>query len=196
MGASLAVMRDGNSRVASPRALLVLTACVIGAALCAAAVTSGSAQAATGRKTLTIYSVATLAQFINHQDDRIRALGNNPFKGDTSKLVVAKQTGTGPFAGDDTLYSFNLYSSANLKTQTGTAVYTCHYNFDKHALCTAYYLMHGSTLLASGPVDFKGTSFTLALTGGTKNYVGANGEVAMSPLPKNVQRLDFILLGR
>jgi hypothetical protein len=186
---------SGKSRVVSPRGLLVLTACIIAAALFAVGVTSGSAAAATGQKQLTIYSVATLAQFINHQDDRQRALGNNPFNKDTAKLVVSAQSGSGPFAGDDTVYSFTLYTGANLKKEAGTAVYTCHYNFAKHALCTAYYQLHGGTLLASGPVDFKGTTFTLALTGGTTKYVGSNGEVAMSPVSKNIQRLDFVLLG-
>jgi hypothetical protein len=182
-----------KSRAVSPRGWLVLTA-IIGAALFAAWATSGSAGAATGQKKLTIYSVATLAQFINHQDDRQRALGNNPFSGDLTKLV-SPQSGNGPFAGDDTVYSFNLYTGVNLKKEAGSAVYTCHYNFAKHALCTAYYLLHGGTLLASGPVDFRGTTFTLALTGGTTKFLGSNGEVAMSPVSRNIQRLDFVLLG-
>jgi hypothetical protein len=185
---------SGNSRMFSPTALLVLTACVIGTALLAASVASASTKAAAGQKKLTIYSVATIAQFINHQDDRQRALGNNPFNADTSKLVD-KEKGTGPFAGDDTLYSFTLYTSENLKTKAGSAVYTCHYNFTKHALCTAYFVINGGTLLAAGPVDFNSTHFTLALTGGTTKYIGANGQVAMSPVTKNEQRLEFVLLG-
>jgi hypothetical protein len=184
----------GNSRGVSSIALLALTACIAGAALGAAGVASGSTRAAAGQQKLTVYSVATLAQFINHQDDRQRAVTNNPFNADTSKLVD-KEKGKGPFAGDDTLYSFTLYASADKKKKIGSAVYTCHYNFTRHALCTAYYELNGGTLLASGPVDFNSTHFTLALTGGTSKYLGQNGEVAMTPISDNVQRLAFVLLG-
>jgi len=163
--------------------------------LIAAGVTPGVAKAVTIKKTITVYSVATLAQFINHQDDRQRALGNNPFPTDTKAALNKKETGNGPFAGDDTLYSFNLFNDVQKTKQTGTAVYTCHYNFTRHALCTAYFTMNGGVILAAGPVDFNSTRFTLALTGGTKTYVGQNGQVAMSPVNQNEQMLKFELLG-
>src|SRR6202030_3648470 len=128
--------------------MLALGAVVLGLVLFAAGGTSGSANAATGKMTsLTIYSVATLAQFINHQDDRQRALGNNPFGADTANLNP-KQIGNGPFAGDDTLYSFNLYKDVAKTKQAGRGVYTCHYNFTRHALCTAYFTFNGGVLLA------------------------------------------------
>jgi hypothetical protein len=176
-------------------ALLALGAVMLGLVLFAAGAASGSAKAATGKRTsLTIYSVATLAQFINHQDDRQRAMNNNPFGAATGNLNP-KQTGNGPFAGDDTLYSFNLYRDVSKTKQAGTAVYTCHYNFTRHALCTAYFTFNGGVLLAAGPVDFNSTRFTLALTGGTKAYLGQNGQVAMSPVSRNEQQLTFELLG-
>ena len=140
----------GKSRVVSPRALLVLSACA-GAALFAAGVTSGAAAAATGQQKLTIYSVPLLAQYIDKADDRQRAVGHNPFKADTGKLAPTDK-GKGPFAGDDTLYSFALYTSLDLKKKVGSAVYTCHYNFAKNALCNAYFELNGGTLLASGRV--------------------------------------------
>jgi hypothetical protein len=182
-----------GSRAAFPTALLALAACTVGSALFAAGVTSRAAKAATSPKKLTIYSVAKEAQFINHDDDRERALGHNPFNTDTSKLAD-KTKGNGPFAGDDTLYSFTLYTSADLKTKAGSAVYTCHYNFAKYALCTAYFELNGGTVVASGPVLFTSTSFTLAISGGTKKYFGVNGEVQMSSVTKNKQRLGFQLL--
>jgi hypothetical protein len=184
----------GNSRVA-PTALLVLAGCALGAALWAAGVTSRSAAAATGQQQrLTIYSVPVLAQYINHADDRERAVTHNPFNADTGKLAP-KDKGNGPFAGDDTLFSFTLYTSASLTKKAGSAVYTCHYNFAKNAYCTAYFELKGGDLLASGPVLFTATKFTLAITGGTKKYFAANGEVAMSQVAKNKQRLAFVLLG-
>jgi hypothetical protein len=181
----------GKSRVASPTALLVLTASIFAAVLFAAGVTSGSAGAATGQHPLIVYSVVTTAQFVNHKDDRQRGLGHNPFLVDTAK-IAAKNVGPGPFAGDITLYAFTLYSDAKLTKKAGTAVYQCTYNFSKNALCEASFDVNGSTLLASGPVHFAKTSFTLAISGGTNKYFAANGQVAMSQVTKNEQRFKFL----
>jgi hypothetical protein len=173
--------------------LIALAASAAGAALFMTGVAS-AAKATPGEKTLTIYSVATQAQFINHADDRARGEGSNPFEADTSKLVD-NEKGKGPFPGDDSLYSFNLYKNVGLTDKIGTAVYTCHYNFTKNALCVATYDVNGSTLLATGPVLFTSKSFTLAITGGTNKFFNANGEVAMSTVTKSKQRLAFLLLG-
>jgi hypothetical protein len=188
---------QGSSSRASSIALCVLGAAVATAMLIAAGATPGVAKAVTIKKTFTVYSVATLAQFINHQDDRQRALGNNPFPADSASKtnLNTKQAGEGPYAGDDTLYSFNLFTDVKKTKQAGTAVYTCHYNFTRHALCTAYFTLDTGVLLAAGPVDFNSTKFTLALTGGTKGYLGQNGQVAMSPVNQNEQMLKFQLLG-
>jgi type II secretory pathway pseudopilin PulG len=177
----------------SPLALVALGAAVAAVAILAAAAIPGAAKAATIKQTMTIYSVATLAQFINHQDDRQRAVNNNPFTADTK--VNPPVAGTGPFAGDDTIYSFTLYKNVAKTKQAGTAVYTCHYNFTRHALCTAYFTLNTGVLLAGGPVDFNSTRFTLALTGGTKGFLGENGQVAMTPITRNEQQLKFELLG-
>jgi hypothetical protein len=184
---------NGKSRTMRPVASLALSACVIGAALLAAAVASGSAKAAAGQQKLTIYSVATAAQYIDHADDRQRGTGKNPFTVDAA-IPNPNNKGSGPFAGDDTLYSFTLYKDQTKTKKVGTAVYTCHYNFAKHALCDAFYKINGSTLLAAGPVLFTSTTFTLAITGGTNKYFGSNGEVAESSITKNLQRLQFDLL--
>jgi hypothetical protein len=80
-------------------------------------------------------------------------------------------------------------------------VYTCYFNYDQHALCQAYYKpSNGGTLVASGPVDFKTSGFTIVITGGTNTYLGARGQVtvAASNAPvakkKGAQRVDFELI--
>ena len=75
-------------------------------------------------------------------------------------------------------------------------MYTCFFNYDQHALCKAYYkLKAGSTLVASGPVDFKKSKFTIVVTGGTNRYLGARGEADVAAAVRNAQRIDFKLLG-
>ena len=172
--------------------MLALAGAVIGVALFAG-VASSSAKAAAGDKTLTIYSVATQASFIDHSDDRARGEGNNPFDADTSK-IQDNEKGKGPFPGDATFYGFNLYSDVNVTKKIGTATYACNYNFKKYALCSATYDVNGSTLVAEGPVLFTSKTFTLAINGGTKKFFNANGEVSMNTLTTSKQRLSFLLL--
>jgi hypothetical protein len=158
---------------------------------------ASAARTATGGKVLTIYSVATVASFLNHEDDRQRSVSANPFNADT-RTLTPHDTGKGPYAGDQTLFSFNLFDSPSLKKKIGSGTYTCDYNFNKHALCIVYYTLPGGTLVATGDVDFNANSFTLALNGGTKTFMNANGQVAMTTLAKtkNVQKLSFLLLSQ
>jgi hypothetical protein len=187
-------------RVASGRPRLILSlALLTGAALFAGRVAASSAETAAGHQTLTVYAVASAAQFMDHSDDRARGDGNNPFDADTKALApvsAAKEKGKGPYPGDDALYSFKLYAGADLKKRIGSATYTCVYNFAQKALCEAFFTLNGSTLFASGPVDFTSTQFTLAVTGGTSKYLGTRGEVASAPaekpVAKNENRLDFV----
>jgi hypothetical protein len=177
----------------SARAALVVAAL---AALSLAA--SGVAPAApSAKRTLVVYSVATGVQFLNQADDRQRGLINNPFNSKTNKLQSkANATGQGPFPGDVTVYSFDLYTSAARKKRAGTAQYTCYYNFAEHALCKVSYELSGDrgTIVASGPVNFNVTGFTLVVTGGTNKYIGASGQVAAVAAAKNSQRLEFDLV--
>ncbi len=74
------------------------------------------------------------------------------------------------------------------------ATYTCYFSYDKNAFCDADFSLEpdSTTLLASGPVDFKRKGFALIVTGGTSGYVGARGQVAEETLPtRNAQRLQF-----
>ena len=181
---------NGNSYVVLAMALL------IGVALFGGRVASGRAQPATAHQKLTIYAVATTAQFMNHADDRIRGMSNNPFSPNAQALVIVakgQEKGNGPFPGDDVLYSFKLHSSADGKTNAGSAIFTCYYDFFKRATCDAYFELKGGVMLASGLVVFSSTRFTLAVTGGTGKYLGVNGEVLATPAAHNAQRLAFVL---
>jgi hypothetical protein len=75
-------------------------------------------------------------------------------------------------------------------------VYTCYFNYDQHSLCQAYYkLRAGGTLVASGPIDFKTSGFTIVITGGTNTYLGVRGEVNVAVAKKKgAQRIDFELI--
>jgi hypothetical protein len=166
--------------------LAALLACLCGA------VTAPHGEAARSG-TLTLYSVANGVQFINTADDRARGAINNPFNGSTNKLQPkTATTGNGPFAGDVVLYSLDLYTGATLRRSGGSAVYTCYFNYARHALCQAYYILKGGgTLVASGPINFNVDGFTIVITGGTQKYLGARGEVVVTAAAGHAQRVDF-----
>jgi hypothetical protein len=162
----------------------------------AAAFVPGAGAGGTGHRGLRIYSVATGLQYINTADDRARGHVNNPFDSTANKLAPKSSGLNGPFAGDVAVYSLQLYGNAGLTQRAGTAVYTCYFNYDRHALCQAYYkLKGGGTLVASGPVDFKTTSFTIVVSGGTTSYLGARGEAKAVSAAGSAQRIDFELVG-
>jgi hypothetical protein len=151
---------------------------------------------ATGTRVVTVYSVATGLQFINTADDRARGHVNNPLDPAHTKLAPKSSgSGNGPFAGDVAIYALSLYSNPTLKQPAGSAVYTCYFNYDQHALCKGYFkLKAGGTLVASGPIDFKSSRFTIVVTGGTNKYLGVRGEVKAAAGPSN-SRIDFRLIG-
>jgi hypothetical protein len=149
------------------------------------------------KRVLTVYSVATGLQYINSQDDSARGHVNNPLNSTANKLAPKSSGGgDGPFAGDIAVYSVDLYSDSTLKRHAGSGVYTCYFNYDQHALCQAYYEPStGGTLVASGPVDFNKSGFTIVITGGTNTYLGARGQVDVGPaMKKNTQKVDFELI--
>jgi hypothetical protein len=151
------------------------------------------------KRVLTVYSVATGLQYINTADDRARGHVNNPFDSNSAANKLAPSGsggGEGPFAGDVAVYSVDLYSNPTLKRHAGSGVYTCYFNYDRHALCQAYYKLRvGGTLVASGPIDFKTSGFTIVITGGTNTYLGVRGEVNVGVAMKtNTQRVDFELI--
>jgi hypothetical protein len=167
-----------------------------------AGTTSGNGVSA--NRVLTVYSVATGLQYINSADDSARGKVNNPFDTATGKLAPKSAGGgDGPVAGDIAVYAVDLYSDLTLKRHAGSGVYTCYFNYNQHALCQAYYKPSaGGTLVASGPVDFNASGFTVVITGGTKTYLGARGEVTVAAVKnavgaakkKGAQRVDFELI--
>ena len=184
---------------ASARRASVLAA-VVGL-VCVSAPVAGAGPAGTpvsARRSFTVYSVATGLQYINSADDSARGRVNNPLGSATNALAPrgASGGGDGPFAGDIAVYSVNLYTDTTLKRHAGSGVYTCYFNYDQHALCQAYYKPSaGGTLVASGPVDFRKSGFTIVITGGTNAYLGARGEVNVgAATKKNMQKVDFELL--
>jgi hypothetical protein len=176
-------------RGARPAALAV-------AALAAVCALCGSAGSAVGKDSVRVYTVATGVEFINTADDRARGAINNPFSAETNKLrPEVSEKGNGPFPGDVAVYSFDIYGSPKLHTPVGTASYTCYFNYERRALCIAYYeLKGGSTLVASGPIDFNNGGFKMVLTGGTGKYIGSSGEVTAVPAARNAQRVDLVRL--
>ncbi len=166
------------------------------AALLVAVAASASSAATGGLRSVTVYSVATGVQFINTADDRVRGKINNPFGAGVNKLAPPlASTGNGPFPGDVAVYGVNLYAGKTLQRRAGSGVYTCYFNYSRTAFCEAYYELAGAnTLVASGPVDFSASGFTIVITGGTKKYLGARGEVLVAAAPRNAQRIDFRLL--
>ena len=168
------------------------------AVLALAALVAGRAAATGGAlpHDLTIFTVASDVQFINTADDRARGAINNPFDAATNKLrPKASGSGDGPFPGDVVVFNFDLYGKLPVKKKIGSASYTCYFNYTGHALCQAYYQLHGGTLTAAGPVDFNATTFKLVVTGGTNGYLAARGQVTSVKSKDNAQRVHFRMLG-
>jgi hypothetical protein len=183
--------RNRGRRTASVVAVLGL--------VCASVVVSGAGATgagATSNRVVTVYSVATGVQYINTEDDRVRGQVNNPLDPEVAKLAPkGSGSGKGPFAGDVAIYALSLYSSPTLKRSAGSGVYTCYFNYDQHAFCKAYFKVKGrGTLVASGPIDFGASRFTIVVTGGTDKYLGVRGELEAVAGQSN-SKVAFRLIG-
>jgi hypothetical protein len=174
--------------------LLSGTAVVLATAL-PGATASASTQAT---KKLTVYAVPATVQFMNHADDRLRGMSANPFDIKAQSVIFnsnGKEKGNGPFPGDDILYGFKLFADAQRTKPSGTALFTCYYGFKKTATCDTYFDLSTGLVLASGQVAFGQTHFTLGVTGGTKSYLGALGQLNAVPAAKSAQRFDLQVTG-
>jgi hypothetical protein len=181
------------SRTVSVSVMLASIA-VLAAALAVPAA-SGSSQAA---QSLTVYAVPATVQFMNHADDRLRGMSTNPFKLKSDAVIIGaggKEKGFGPFAGDDILYGFKVFSDATRTKQIGTAIFTCYYTFAKRATCDSYFDLAQGVVLASGQVPFGRPHFALGVTGGTRAYFGALGEVSSSAAAGNAERFELRMTG-
>jgi hypothetical protein len=180
-------------RTVSPFVALALTA-IVGAALVVVSVTATPANAAaTVHQSFILYSVTKEEQFLDHSDDRARGKGNNPFGNFKDSKTTTKEAGNGPFPGDNAVFSFGLYTDTALKTSVGSAIFTCTYNFNKHAFCDASYQLNGGVLLGAGAFDFNAGTFAIAVTGGTGKYASATGDISATPSGTHAQRLAFVL---
>jgi hypothetical protein len=181
------------SRTASMRYVLAAVALLAAALLATAA--SGASQAS---HTLRVYAAPSTVQFMNHADDRLRGMATNPFKFKSEAVILndnGKEKGQGPFPGDDLLYTFKLYDDAKRTKPAGTALFTCYYEFAKRATCDSYFDLAKGLVLASGVVKFGQTNFILGITGGTRAYLGALGQVNSTAAAKNTERFDLHVTG-
>jgi hypothetical protein len=180
-------VKRGGPRSGLFRALLVL----VGAAASVTCVASAAAGVAKAPQQMTIYSIATQEQFLNHKDDRARGNGNNPFGNFKDTTTPTAQGGNGPFAGDRAVFTFKLFKSADLRTAIGSATLVCQYSFNKNAFCNAAYVLKGGTLIGGGEFNFNASKFALGIQGGTGEYSGKLGDLALSPAANHAQRLVF-----
>jgi len=156
---------------------------------------SGASQAS---HTLRVYAVPNTVQFMNHADDRLRGMATNPFKFKSESVILndnGKEKGLGPFPGDDLLYTFKLFHDAKLAKPAGTALFTCYYEFAKRATCDSYFDLPKGLVLASGIVKFGQTRFVMGITGGTRAYLGALGQVNSTAVAKDAERFDLHVTG-
>jgi len=170
---------------------LLAVAALSGAALLAAPGMSASSGAT--QKKLVIYSIATKEQFLNHEDDRTRGKGNNPFGNFKDSTTPTKESGNGPFAGDRAMFTFNLFRDPDLKQAVGRALFNCQYNFNKDAFCQASYQLNGGQIVGEGAFNFNAPKFELVIVGGTGKYRGFRGDMQAAPAVKHAQRLTFVL---
>jgi hypothetical protein len=175
--------------VGGPRRWLLVFALFAGSL---AAVSTSRAAAPISGGQMTVYTTPLAQQFIDNNDDEARGDVNNPWGShDTAASKTIDEHTDGPYPGDETLFAFGVYSSARLKGEVGSAVYTCQYYFAKNGFCDAEYQLAGGTVIAAGIVNFDAKSFALAVTGGYGKYDNASGDIEVSPVGKQAQRLSF-----
>ena len=123
------------------------------------------------------------------------ALGNleNPFGRSGGPPPRPNERAHGPFPGDETVYTFEVFTDRELTASIGSAVFTCTYSFARTALCDAAYRLRDGQLIGAGTLGFDAPGFTLALTGGTGAYRGSSGELKATSTPGGGQRLRLVL---
>jgi len=142
---------------------------------------------------LTLYTVAQAEQYANYSDDRQRGYGNNPFGNFKDTTATIKRSKAGPFPGDLEYFQLTIYKDAALKKPYGTAEITCQFNLNKNAFCDVTYQLSDGTLVGAGPVDFKTSSFDLAVVGGTGKFQDERGVLTSTPAARRSQRVAFDL---
>lgn len=150
----------------------------LAAALAAGVATSAghAAPTASGR-TLTLYALVAKEQFVDNRDDRQRGLGTNPFgQSAGTGTATTNERGRGPLPGDEAMFEYALYRTADLRQRAGTGLLVCEYGFGKLGLCHASYRVGGDLLVGFGSIPALTTaSFGVSITGGTGGYRGVKG---------------------
>ena len=162
--------------------------------LAAAGLAAALVPAASAAHKLTLYSLATQEQFLNHQDDRTRGTGNNPFGNFKDTTTPTKEAGNGPDPGDRSVILFSLYSGATLQKNVGSATFICEYGYGKNGLCEAAYVLKGGTLVGTGYFNFNASSFTISIEGGTGKYRAAKGTILTAAGKGHAQVLSIRLI--
>jgi hypothetical protein len=147
--------------------------------------------AASDPKRLAAYSDPTHQAYVANADDETRGAVSNPFGVHLSRAAAGLTATKGPYAGDETMFSFVVYSDPGLRSKVGASVYTCQYAFEQDAFCDVTFQLAKGTLTAAGIVNFNAKRFTLAVTGGYGAYSGMTGQVAATPIGKYAQKLAF-----
>ena len=184
-----------------PIALAALAASIVLCALTAQRAAAAVSDALTAQRAaaavshnLSLYTRAEQGQFVDKSDDRTRGEGKNPFGDFSDTYSVSQSEARGPFPGDETSFTLNVYRDPALKSRVGIAVFFCQYNFAKDAFCDASFQLSGGTLLATGQLDFNATAFNLAVVGGTGSYQNVTvGTLAASPGALHAEHLIFQL---
>jgi hypothetical protein len=164
----------------------------------AATMAAPVAPATTRGRSFVFFGKPTRAQFINHADDRER--GNKilkPFLADVLPTPPKANAGKkGARAGDNGLFSLQLYSDPKLTRPVGTATYSCTFNFAHEAICEGLFELGGGTMIAMGPANLDTGNFVLPVTGGTGRYAGAHGQLTSTSSinTKNTQTIRFQLV--
>jgi hypothetical protein len=169
---------------------LLIAASVVGAALLGAGIassSSGSTKAAAGVQKFTFYASIKNERYINNVDDLSRGEGHNPFGNVSSVKPPTNEKVSGPLAGDEAMYAFNLYKDSSLKNSAGNVIFVCWYNFNRNALCDAAFQLSGGSLIGKGAFNFANEKFSLALIGGTSQYRSAAGDVEVTALGAKTQ---------
>ena len=182
-------------RIAVAAALAAAAGGLVAGILGATGTGSGTSAAAPATRVLDITAVPTERAFVNNADDRQRGKGNNPF-GNYAAIdpATTSERLSGPFPGDEGLFSYRVTSVSGGVRTSGTAALACEYGFERSALCQASYSFGDGTLNATGSFRAGSRSFTLTVTGGTGAYLEARGVLRARVAPGGARSAFGIVL--
>ena len=151
------------------------------------AATTRSAKTAAGVQKFTFYTSLANERYINNVDDLSRGEGHNPFGNVSAVKPPTNEKVSGPLAGDEALYAFDLYTKPDHKSSAGDVIFVCWYNFNRDGFCDASFQLNGGSLISKGAFNFSATKFTMAVIGGTFKYRGQAGSVNVVALGSSTQ---------